>query len=400
MRRKNWFFVCVTFFIIIAAFYLLKNFVFDASREFLINEEEIKETDFLKDKIAVIYFSTTADQDMFDDGKGFATFIDKKGETRTYKMGGLELGGMANHNGQLLLEDKNKLIFLGEHYKEFKLKEYQHTGERVGYLPKSAIFYTIFNSGFDDNGGYKSDIYWGDHEAIQNGVIPNYILSSGQDEDFIYIITNEVSDFEAAKLSRVSLKNGLNIEVLTEWRQSENNSLMSNIVTDESYYYYVEEVSALTTNHYSESNIVRIDKKTFKRDSFFIEKIETPSDFTAKSPFDSGKSIYLFNNKLYYVNGLGHVFSYDTKEAKVSNSFHLNFEKENPNITYDEQVAFKDDLIYFFSFDPKTEIYTLDQYNLNSGKLEATQELSGIKEIMNSLGKKYAASYDFLILDK
>lgn len=49
---------------------------------------------FLKDKHAVLYLSSTADQDMDGKGISYAVFINKNGEASGYKMNGLELGGI------------------------------------------------------------------------------------------------------------------------------------------------------------------------------------------------------------------------------------------------------------------------------------------------------------------
>ncbi len=78
--------------ILIAA--LIYFFFFRNSTVNSISEEDIEKKGFLKDKQAVIYLSSTADQDMDGNGISYAIFIDKNEKAHGYKMNGLELGGI------------------------------------------------------------------------------------------------------------------------------------------------------------------------------------------------------------------------------------------------------------------------------------------------------------------
>lgn len=90
--------------------------------------EELNQPDFLHDKEAVVYFSTTTNQDRNNEGISYAVFIDDKGKASGFQMGGLEFGSMALNNHQLLLEDKNTIRLIGEKNAVIDL-EYQQNGE-------------------------------------------------------------------------------------------------------------------------------------------------------------------------------------------------------------------------------------------------------------------------------
>src|SRR5699024_5807643 len=147
-----------------------------------IREKEMDETDFLKDKVAVVYYSTTIDT---RPGKGFAVFIDQKGEAYPFETKGLELGssafngktelpnsspfvsngyasGSSAFNGKtVFFQDETNDYTLSTELKKEKRDKPQFTGDYIGENPKDNSFFSIFNTGFAENGeGYESDIYW------------------------------------------------------------------------------------------------------------------------------------------------------------------------------------------------------------------------------------------------
>ncbi|MCU5200979.1 hypothetical protein OCD87_11910, partial [Bacillus paranthracis] len=108
---------------------LIYFFFFKNNNVNSISEEDIEKKDFLKDKQAVIYLSSTADQDMDGNGISYAIFIDKNAKAHGYKMNGLELGGIgvSDNKKEIVLESKDNIKFIGDDFKNFKMK-YQHTG--------------------------------------------------------------------------------------------------------------------------------------------------------------------------------------------------------------------------------------------------------------------------------
>src|SRR5690606_24233193 len=165
----------------------------------------------------------------------------------------------------------------------------------------------------------------------------------------------------------------------------------SNIIAHENFIYFVAVKR-------SEIVIVRINKQTLEKQEFFIENIKDTSDRTAKTPFMRRKSLGLHKDKLYYVNGLGHVYSFDMNNQKVNRAFEfLDYEKESPNIIYEEQIDFKDNLIYFFRLNNNIDEYTLEKYDLDNGERVYSESFPVIKEFMEKHLKKSIATYDLLI---
>lgn len=143
-----------------------------------------------------MYFSTTADQDMDDKGISLAVFINDNGEADAFKMNGLELGSLTTSDNEVLLVDKNKIRLIGNTFKEFNMEKPQYTGERTGYLEKKNLYFTIFNTGISSDGGYDSNVVYGNEDGFNKGNIPYYISSSGNDQNDVVVLTHDTEKNE------------------------------------------------------------------------------------------------------------------------------------------------------------------------------------------------------------
>lgn len=165
--------------VIIAAAAVLCFFYFRTEDPAEVARDTLNDPDFLKDKEALLYFSTAADQDTFGGGKSYALFADEKGRISSYQMKGLELGSAKVHDGSVLLEDK-KGIYTVQHGLHTYKRAYQHTGDSAGYIERAKGFYTLYNSGYDKSGGsYRSELYRQIDGKWKQDVIPHYIRASG-----------------------------------------------------------------------------------------------------------------------------------------------------------------------------------------------------------------------------
>ncbi|MEE6452194.1 hypothetical protein RAH41_16600 [Gottfriedia acidiceleris] len=366
---------------------------------FILKEETIRNKNFLDDKQAVLYYSTTADQDMDDRGISIAIFVDDDGVARGYKMKGLELGSVGLGETGLLLEDKDTLRLIGNKYKEVKMK-YQHTGERTGYLKSLNLYFTIFNSGFVKN-GYASNILYGNDKGFEKGNIPHYILTSGLDKNEILIMTEDNETFNLRKVSFED--NKLKIKDLTQLKKrSGYNSYgpSSQIISDENYYYMV--LGESNEGNLKDSNevLMRINKKTLKQDIITIVsyKNKTINQLSATIPYSLNHSIYLYGKQLFFANGLGDVYTVDTSSNKVSKKFTIENPRKGP-YRYGEKTYFKNDSMFVVRYDSKKKVkYYFEQYSLETGKKTKVVQMKGVEEILSSIKGKSVHSYDFKIL--
>ncbi|MDA2383276.1 hypothetical protein PDN41_16105 [Bacillus cereus] len=366
-----------------------------------IKKEELAE-ESIKDVWSVIYFSTTADQDTAKgEGISYAVFIDKDGKTKNMKMKGLELGKLAQSKGRVFLEEKDKIHIVGEGHKEFKLEKEQHTGEYSGYLQTEGVFFSIFNSGFTENGKYSSDIYWGNENGFKNDSIPYYIDSSNLVNDRIIMVTRNLDNTKTDEYQLIEGKisdNTFKISQLTEWKQPENISMTtSSIEADENYYYLI--ISDMKDEKNMDVSLMRIDKNTFKRENFPFIKYTNVEELGPERPF-SKKSMYIFEGSLYYVDGLGDVYKFDIQTTKVEKIFSF-IDTDKSTKYFDEQIYFKNDKVYFFRYNHLKNKYMIQSYHLGTGRQEKNQEIKGLEKIKQNIKAKgkYAPSYDFIIVD-
>ncbi|MBO1583381.1 hypothetical protein [Bacillus sp. XF8] len=376
---------------------LVYFFFFSNSNVDLISEEDIQKKDFLKDKQAVVYLSSTADQDMDGKGISYAVFINKNGGASGYKMNGLELGGIgvSENKKELLLESKDKLKIVGENFKEFKMK-YQHTGDYRAYLKNSDLFVNIYNSGSNpDTGGYDSNVVYGNKKGIHKGNIPHYLMSSGVDEETILVITQDIDkkEYSLKKVTFNDLK--MKLEDVTEISLDKNMSYSSysSILSDENFYYtvLVENDNTIKGKVY----LLRIDKTTLKQELILLSSEE---DTTASIPFTKNNSAYLHNNELYFINGLGNVITFNTQTNTVNTKFKIDYHVTD-GVRYNEQTFFKGDQLYVLRYDKnRKDKYYIEIYSLKNGKKIKESEVIGMEEIVNSVrGGKSIHAYDFKV---
>ncbi|PEP81719.1 hypothetical protein CN581_11065 [Bacillus toyonensis] len=378
---------------------LVYYFFFRNSNVDLISEEDVQKKDFLKDKQAVIYLSSTADQDMDGKGISYAVFINKNGEASGYKMNGLELGGIgvSENKKELLLESKDKLKIVGENFREFKMK-YQHTGDYRAYLKNSDLFVNIYNSGSNpDTGGYDSNVVYGNKKGIHKGNIPHYLMSAGVDEETILVMTHDIDkkEYSLKKLTFNDLK--MKLEDVTEISLDKNMSYSSysSILSDSNSYYtiLVENDNTVKGKVY----LLRVNKATLKQELVLLSSEENT---TASIPFTKNNSAYLHNNELYFINGLGNVITFNTQTNIVNTKFKIDY-SETDGVRYNEQTFFQGDQLHVLRYNKnRKNNYYIEIYSLKDGKKIKETEISGMEEIFKSVrGGKSIHAYDFKVLD-
>ncbi|PGZ94188.1 hypothetical protein [Bacillus sp. AFS029533] len=385
--------------LILSGGYSFYVYAWDPSEKVSVKEDEMTNIDFLKDKRAVIYFSTTADQDSNDDGMSYAMFVDEKGQANSIKMEGLELGNITKSTNQVFIEDKNRIQLLGGKYEDFHLKKSQYTGERSGYLPGKDLFFSIYNTGFNKKGGYDSDVRYGNENGFKTGTIPNYLVSSGVVGDNVYVLANDQTKPKVFVLKEVTLDNKFDVKDLAKIETPNEVAAESEVLADQNYFYFI--MGATTDDHNKDDLLIRVHKQTKKQDIFPLVHYAGVDDIIETIVFNVRQSAYLYKDELYFVDGLGDVYTFNTKTEQIQKKFSF-VDADKTKVGYNEQVYFQDDHVYYFRFNPKSEKYTIDVYSLLTGKQESQQEITGIKEVMNQVQKrgKSIYSYGFMMLSK
>lgn len=356
--------------------------------------EEVNQPDFLHDKEAVVYFSTTTNQDRNGKGISYAVFIDDKGKATGFQMGGLEFGSMALNDHQLLLEDKNTIRLIGEKNAVIDLK-YQQRGERTGYLEKKDIFFSIYSSRTNEKEGDITHIYWGNHKGFKGGNLPYYIMASGSTKDEILILTNDKKEKEYV-LQKVSLENNqLEINDIKglEMEKGYEYSSLAPILSDELHYYIL--LSEITNDKSQNTVLLLLNKETLEQ-----TKVELNTGYVANDPaadsMNPKNAAYLWRDVFFYVNGLGEVVAV-SKDGQEQNKFLLEDFPQN-GARHNEEVYFAGDYLFALRYDnSKKEKYYLERYSLENGEKVEEKTIEGLEDILSS-GKGISFySYDFKI---
>jgi hypothetical protein len=239
-------------------------------------------------------------------------------------------------------------------------------------------------------------VRWGNEHGFQTGVIPYYIESSGEYGEHLYILITNSGEDDRYYLKEVSItKSKVETKPLTEWTRSEKASPLSSIFVDENAFYIV----FYGIESYSHIQLLKIDKQTYQKEMYTLVKYANDEQTTYDLIPVKPRELHLFNQELYYIDGFGGVYTFNTISKKVQKRFSLlDFTPSGGG--NDEYLHFRDQYVYFFHFQPKTEKYLIEKYNLLNGKREAVQEITGIKEILAEVARrgKFAPIYDFKML--
>jgi hypothetical protein len=390
----------LTFALIIIIGALVYNFFFGQSikASYSLGEDEIKNRNFLIDKKAVMYFSTTADQDMDDQGISLAVFLNDRGEANAYQMKGLELGSLTVHNRELMLTDKNSLRLIGKDYKEFTMKKPQYTGERAGYLKSKNLYVSIFNTGVNNNGGYDSNVWFGNNSGFQTDNIPYYILASGITDNEVLILTQDTEQNLYQLRNVVFTENDVNVRDLAALDNKTNAefSVRSPILSDADYYYFI--LSEFVNDTSENTILFRVHKKTLKQEKIQLTSYSNQKHPTAAIPYNVKNSAHLNNQILYYINGLGEVITFNTRTSKVKASFTIKNATQN-GVRHNEEIFFNGEHVYVVRYDEdRKEKYFIENYSLITGDRVETIKINGLNEILKSVKGKSIYSYDFKML--
>lgn len=362
----------------------------------LLSLNEVSEKKLLENTKAIIYLSTTADQDIDGKGVSYGVFVQEDQSVQALPMKGLELGSVAVGKDQLLLEDKNNVTLISDKTKNFKMDAPQYTGERTGYLPDHDLFFSIYNSGFVED-GYSSDVRYGNSNGFQVESIPYYIAASGTNKSTVDILTQDLEKNEF-HLKEVTFDNGLNVKDVAaiQSESTENMQVLAPVLSDEHHYYLI--ISEIINDTSEAVSIYRVNKNTSKQDTFeFINYKDT--DLTATIPYNYKNSAAIHNGKLYYANGLGDIYSFHLETTAVEKAFSLE-KASNSSVRHNEETYFKDGNLYVLRHSPdKKEHYYLETYSLEKGMLTESMDISGLDAILEQSKNKNVYSYDLKVFE-
>ncbi|GKV57599.1 hypothetical protein NCCP2222_35460 [Sporosarcina sp. NCCP-2222] len=338
---------------------------------------------------AILYFSTTADQDMNRDGLSFAVFIDSAGKTDLLKMKGLELGSVYASDDTLFMEDRNNIFLVNRDGMEtFDMETEEHTGEVTGF--QDGLFYSVNNSGFTEDGGYQSNIRVGSEDGFETIHVPYYLHMSGIADGELIMVTGEPEDIS---LQRMPLEKEVDIEkVASLGALGERLGLSSILKNDGKFYLLMSDTEKLT------AAIYEIDEQTGDSKTVPFLTYSDADDYRLRIPFNLRNASSIHDGILYYVDGLGEVHRFNTKTGEAEPSFQIEgIEESSPYMA--EQTFFKEGDLYVFRYDASSESHVIDTYDLASGERIEEQPVTGLEEmyqLVKQKGKRVAA-YDFFV---
>ena len=385
MKKKKWIIALLVLFVPASLFYYYFTNEESISS---VSEDTLNQKDFLKDKQAVVYFSTTADQDMSGGGKSLAMFVGEQGDTSTFEMKGLELGNIGVRGNRILLEDKKHFYLLGNGYEKFPLKDYQHTGDHIGYFEKKNGFYALFNSGIDQKkGGYRSDIYWQEGQQFKKGKIPFYIEASGMNDDILFTLSSS-EDEKKYDIRKVHVNDKVSTEPFISIDKEENSTTFGQLIVDKENIYVIVQTG-------NKTKLVKINKESKKYSSTIVAEYEENDEHLYhQTPFSFKRCVFKYENFIYFVDGFGQVFKSNIHTGKSELAFTLSEQSLKGNSL---EIFTKEDQLYLLSINHNNNTGVIDEYDLIGEKRSNQYTIKDIPDL--NIGNKKLYLYDFVFLE-
>lgn len=385
--KKRWFISGILVLVLVT---VSSVYVFSNKNENLLTTEQLPSV--ITNSVAALYFSTTADQDMNRDGLSFAVFINKEGQTDVFEMDGLELGTIHGNDESFFLEDRSHVhVVDAKGTKTFVIEGEEHTGEVTGF--RNGMYYSVYNSGFNGEGGYSSNIRVGNKDGFKTIKIPYYLHMSGITEDELMMVAGEEDNIS---LFTMPLQDSVQIEEVVPLGKVGDRLGLSPIVkADGAYFMLISDTQKLT------SELYRIDGQSKTVEMFPFLTYKDAEDYRIRVPYNLRNAAAVIDDTFYYVDGVGEVHSIHVETGETGLAFSLEGASTG-SLKMSEQTYFQDGKLHFFRYDKATIEHTIDTYDVQTGKKVSTLPVHGLADMFDYTNKKNKriSPYDFIVFDK
>ncbi|GEN32116.1 hypothetical protein HNQ35_002533 [Cerasibacillus quisquiliarum] len=363
----------------------------------ILTEEQLDDPNFLEDKLAVLYYSTTMDT---TPGKGFVVFVDEEGTIYPYQTKGLELGSVtySDEVGAVFFQDESHdyVVSKSTGLTKRKRDKKQYTGDFVA-AKDDDTFFSIFNTGIPDGSSeYQSDIYWEQGNELKQDTLPFYIDTRGVHSNVIYLIAaNPLNDEKMSvdfTLHQVTLSDKAETKQMMSWNEADAYPLSHLIYHDHHLYY-------MTLFHEQDQSYFKIgdidlNKKTVTYHELFATNSELEQDYL---PYGR-KSIHIHDDLLYAIDGKGNIYTMALKTKQIEKNFNI---VENINPASFVKVDWKDEqlFLYYSHLNEKEEVFEQSAiviYDLLTREKTQTYEIEGLDDFLNKHHQVYAYDIAFI----
>ncbi|HEX5564088.1 MAG TPA: hypothetical protein VFX34_03940, partial [Sporosarcina sp.] len=266
----------------------------------------------------------------------------------------------------------------------------EHTGELTAFNDKDGLFYSVYNSGFTEDGGYASNIRFGNGDGFETIRIPHYLQMLGkEDGDLLMVIGNDTH----ITLQKMPLQKDVQLEEIVSLGPNGERVGLASILKEGDYYYLLMADTEKLT-----SDVYRIHEKTKEIETFPFFRYKDLEDYIARIPYNLRNAATIHDGILYYVDGMGDVHAVDSTTGEVDLAFTLEGASQGQR-KMSEQTYFSDGKLHFFRYHESSGTHAIDTYDLRTGNLLSELPIEGLDAMFNYARqkKKRIAPYDFIV---
>ncbi|MGW5875484.1 hypothetical protein ACWFMI_02870 [Nocardiopsis terrae] len=374
---------------------------------------DLDRKDYLDDKVAVLYYSSGFWNAMT---KGYVVFVDEDGEIESVTTEGMQYASMAYNGTDLLFHEVATSTIVGPGATRIDRDNEEYGAVMGGTLPDGTL-YTVFNTG-DAGDGYTSSVNWYDGDTLRTGSVGSEIRQIGAGPDGTLYLTGVPDVWEGEEhtitLRSARLGSDLAHEPVAEWTIHEDNTHMGGLTVHGRHVYQLEyskqaegvdeqEIGLrLTDVDLSDGSVEHHPVATYYDDYFTYHDGTAPPSEKAHLP-SAEKAIYygdrrthLIEDDLYYIDGTGQVYRFDTATGEASAHFTIDPEAPDSNEILTAWSA-GELHVFFHSFEDEDRA-TLQTYDAATGEMTSELAVTGLASLPMDL--RGLGLYDFLPLTR
>lgn len=337
-----------------------------------------------------------------DEQVGYLSLVDDAGRARILKTAEHLGGKVAAREGRVCASSRDTTYELGGGSgQRFSRDGYQGSSHWIG-VRSDGTCALILNSGMGDQ-GYETDVYWTAGEQVRRSLVPAIPGPSGQTDDAIWVRSAGLSSYPGkVRLFRTDLQTG-ETEVFASWAtfsgkvdgvgeaRNFSDGFASNLFEHGGALYYLEDLVSLDRQGdqvelkpglRSQLRLSKVDLETGQQSSRLVEYL--PDSLTAEDqgysrmPAIAMRAGHYNDGVIYTGDSRGRILAVDLQSSTLREVGQLS---QRAGDAVDADAAWDADALRLILTDSDGGI-TVEEYDLASGKLEATSPLSALGTVL------------------
>ncbi|WP_208587519.1 hypothetical protein [Gracilibacillus suaedae] len=331
----------------------------------------------IHESIGLLYFSTSIDK---SNGKGSLYTIDSSGNvSNVLETEGLELGEIYHQNDTVIVNDVSRSYLIDEDISEETREHKEYTAIFADYMDDKRV--ELYNSGYDENGTYHSQLYWQHDGTMLYQDLPYFITTAGIYEDSLYVLEEKETDEHMVLHEIVLDETAVDNPFLPLDYQTDELVPLTDMIVTEEYIYCIVDIE-------QEYSVLVIEKDTGEVNENNFLSFNSNENMSTYLPHSVYNSIHWIDDQLFFLDGQGNLYQFN-KDGELETTYDI------PNVSDESMYIFPSWLgndLYVFEM---TETSSVKKIDLMEMELEDQLKLKN--DAFSGISEQFL--YDFEVIN-